>query len=288
MKSYYRIAGIILFSIFITIFVSPVIASVVTFPLYKIMSRVVLTVTFFLFYYYRDRFGILNVRSLGFNSNKRWWLFLILGFALGLFSMAIISAMMLHTSIRFVIPSVLSLNWLMHLTGYLLIGFTVAVIEECFFRGFILQGLLKDSGILLSLFITNILYSIVHFLKPAVSNNIERLDLFASIKTFPLFFNPLFTDFHEIWPSIVGLFLVGVALSMAYISARELSLPIGLHAGWIVGIKSLSLGTDVTLKGSLWLNGNVTGHPFTWFIIFIFIVLLSMARYGFKRLDKRP
>lgn len=272
MKSYLKIAGILILSIFITVFASPIIASILPFHLYRIMSRVALIATFLLFLYYRDRLGFQNLRSLGFEFNKRWWVLLTMGFVLGLLSMGIISAIMLHTSIRFIIPDILSINWLGYLTGYILVGFTVALIEESFFRGFILQSLLKDTRLICSILITNIFYSVVHFLKPAVFGDIKVLNLFSSIRAVPLFFTPLFAEFCKIWSGLFGLFLIGIALSMAYLRVRQLSLPIGLHAGWIVGIKSLSLGTDVTTSGSLWIEGDVVSHPISWLVLFMFII----------------
>lgn len=282
MKSYSKIAGILLLSIFVTIFVSPVIAGILPFHLYKVMSRVALISTFLLFLYYRERLGFQNIRALGFNLTKKWWLFLISGFILGVLSIGIISTIMLHASIRFVIPGVLSINWLKYLTGYILAGFIVGLIEESFFRGFILQLLLKDTKVIPSLLITNIFYSAVHFLKPNISGNVEVLNLFSSVHAVPLFFTPLFAELAKIWPSIFGLFLVGVVLSLAYIKVKQLSLPIGMHAGWIVGIKSLSLGTDVTTGGSLWLKGDVVSHPIGWIVLSMFIIVLYAKRSAKK------
>lgn len=286
MKSYYKIAAILLFSMFITVFVSPIIASIASFHLYKVMSRTILITAFLLFYYYKNRLGFNSIRELGFEFNKRWWILLAIGLGAGLISMAIISATMLHTSIRFIVPDILSINWLGHLTSYLFIGFIVAFIEECFFRGFILQILLKDSRVFISLFLTNIFYSIVHFLRPEIIGNVEVFNIFSSLNAVPLFFAPLFTEIPKIWPSMIGLFLVGVVLSLAYIRVRTLALSIGLHAGWVIGIKSISLGTDTTTFGSIWINGNVVANPFTWYVLLIFIFLLSWPRHGIKKLDK--
>lgn len=283
MKSYYKISILLLFSLFITIFISPIIASIVPFNLYRIMSRVILVSAFILFFYYKDRLGFQNLKVLGFEFNKRWWLLLFLGLMLGLFSIGIISAMMLHLSIRFIIPDILSLNWLRYIIGYIIVGFTAALIEECFFHGFILQTLLKDTGLCISLFITNIFYSIVHFLKPLEMGNVEILSLFSSINAIPAFFKPLFINLPNIWPLILGLFLAGIVLSMAYFRVRTLSLSIGIHAGWIVGIKSISLGTDVTASGSLWVCGNVIGHPLTWLVLLIFILILGLPIYAIKK-----
>lgn len=287
MRSYIKIVTLLMFSIFITIFVSPIIASILPFHLYRIMGRVALITTFLLFLYYRDKLGFHSIREMGFEFGRRWWLLLVTGFGLGLLSLGIISAGMLYAFIRFVEPGIYTINWLGCLTKYILIGFTVAFIEEFFFRGFIFQALLRDCGIIASLIITNLLYSIVHFLKPVVFDHIEVLNLFSSINAIGYFFIPLFKEFQNLWPSLFGLFLVGVVLSMAYRKIGQLSLPIGLHAGWIVGIKLLSLGTDVAFSDSFWLSGNVVSQPISWIVLFVFILVFDMGRFRAKRMVKR-
>ena len=45
----------------------------------------------------------------------------------------------------------------------------------------------------------------------------------------------------EILPGLLGLFLVGVVLSYACLRTGALYLSIGLHAGWIFGLQTLSM-----------------------------------------------
>lgn len=279
MKSYLKILFILFLSVFITIILAPIIASLLPFHLYRVTSRTVLVVTFILFYRFRETLGIHSIRSLGFSLNKwRWWRQLAVGFVLAVVSIGIISGVMIHTSIRFVVPDVFSIPWWKYLIGYLLAGFTVALIEEVFFRGFILQSLLKDSQLIVSLIITNIFYSAVHFLKPQDLPKVETLSLASSLGSISLFFKPLFTEWPGIWPHLLGLFLVGLVLSVAYLRTRSLALSIGLHAGWILGIKSLSLGTDVSSSGSLWVSGNIVGHPLGWGMMLLFLIILSVCK----------
>lgn len=193
---------------------------------------------------------------------------------------------MLYTSIRFIVPDIGSIAWYKYLIGYILTGFTAALIEETFFRGFILQSLLKDTSITVSVVITNIFYSAVHFLKPQVLPQEEVLTLASSLKSLPLFFKPLFTDWIQIWPSLLGLFLVGIVLSAAYLRTRSLALSIGLHAGWILSIKALSLGTDVSSSGSIWVSGKIPEHPLSWIVMLVFLIILIRPRKLFQLLKK--
>jgi len=276
MRSYTKIGILLLFSILITVFVSPIVAGICRFNFFSIMSRTILVVTLLLFFYYRDRLGITTI---GFELNRKWWLLLLTGFALGLFSLGVVSFVMVRVSIRYIVSDIKNIDWLTALAGYLATGFTVALIEECFFRGFILQALLKDTKLITALVITNVFYSAVHFLRPTAVEGIGELHLWNSLCAVPLFFKPLVSDFMQIWPSFIGLFLVGVVLSLAYIRIKQLSLPIGLHAGSVVGIKSLSMGTDVSVGGGLWANGKVVAHPLGWLMLLVFILILGWPYY---------
>jgi membrane protease YdiL (CAAX protease family) len=107
----------------------------------------------------------------------------------------------------------------------------VPIIEETFFRGLILGALLKTGRQFMSIFLTSVLYSIVHFLKAPdqTSSDVTWVSGFNSIAH-------AFVQFTD--PVLVGagfttLFLIGWILAEARLLTRSLWLPIGLHAGWI-------------------------------------------------------
>ena len=108
----------------------------------------------------------------------------------------------------------------------------VPLIEETFFRGFVLGILLKSGRRFLAIFITSALYSIVHFLKAP--------DHTSTIVTWSSGFNSIahafvqFTDPLLVAAGFTTLFLIGWILADARLRTRSLWLPIGLHAGWIL------------------------------------------------------
>ena len=97
------------------------------------------------------------------------------------------------------------------LITYPLLGLGVGLVEETFFRGFILQtlasGSVRGAVILSSLF-----YSGIHFIKPD--------------------FNP-----QTGLPQAIGLFLVGIVLAVAFLRTGSLWLSIGLHSSWVFLIR---------------------------------------------------
>lgn len=280
MKAYFKIIILFLYAAFITIIISPVLAGIIPFHLYKVISRTMVITTFLLMIYYKDKFGFSDLKGLGFEFGKKWWFLFASGIGLGIISLGIISWIMISNSVRFVVPELKLINWGNYLLIYLCSGLFVAFFEEFIFRGFILQALLKDSTVFFSLFFANIIYSIVHFLKPPVLEKINVLSLMSSINAIPAFFTPLIENFYGLFPSIIGLFLIGIVLSSAYIRFRSLAMPIGLHASWVLGVKLLSKATDVTVSGSFWMTGDVTGSPITWFVLIVFILILAMLKNG--------
>ena len=107
----------------------------------------------------------------------------------------------------------------------------VPIIEETLFRGLVLGVLLKTGRRYMSILVTSVLYSIVHFLKAPdrTSPTVTWMSGFNSIAhAFVQFADPLLVA-----AGFTTLFLIGWILADARLQTRSLWLPIGLHAGWI-------------------------------------------------------
>jgi membrane protease YdiL (CAAX protease family) len=86
----------------------------------------------------------------------------------------------------------------------------------------------------------------------------------------------MIVNFTTIVPSIIGLFLVGVVLSYAYIRTKSLYLSIGLHAGWIFLIKENKVFFDHVKTNREWLFGDskiITGVLGWSFLIITLIII---------------
>lgn len=112
--------------------------------------------------------------------------------------------------------------------GFLPAAFLVAVLEELIFRGYVLQRLLPRSR-WFAVVASSVAYALVH------------------LKT---------TN----WPGnafeLVGLFLLGGVLSMAYLKTGQLYLSIGLHAALAYWARVNKLFVDVTAQHWEWLVGG--------------------------------
>ncbi len=81
------------------------------------------------------------------------------------------------------------------------------------------------------------------------------------------------------FPTLVGIFLVGVVLSYACLRTNSLYFAIGLHAGWIVLIKTNILLFDHVGTNLRWLFGDskvVTG-VLGWGLLIVTLFLVRLV-----------
>jgi membrane protease YdiL (CAAX protease family) len=109
----------------------------------------------------------------------------------------------------------------------------VPLIEETFFRGFVLGVLLRRGSSTFALVFTSALFSIVHFLKaPDETTSASAVSWFSGFSSIAAAFWQ-FRDPMLVLGGFGTLFVVGWVLGDARLRTRALWLPIGLHAGWI-------------------------------------------------------
>lgn len=129
-------------------------------------------------------------------------------------------------------------GWAERIFMSLLSGLIIGLIEECFFRGFIFHTLFKRFKFKLAaaLIVTNLFYSIIHFVnakKPFIGPDPTFFD---SLKLVQAPFISLL-KWQEILPGATGLFIFGVILSLVYLQTRSLYACMGLHAGCVFFLK---------------------------------------------------
>jgi membrane protease YdiL (CAAX protease family) len=133
------------------------------------------------------------------------------------------------------------LAWQVPLTAVI-----VSVLEEVFFRG-ALQGAVRKTTVDgFAMVAVAVLFAAVHFLKPAGSG-IARADVqwWSGLAVLPQTLW-LFQQPGILLGGFSTLLLVGLILGYARDRTRSLWMPIGLHAGWIVGEKGLMAVTRHT------------------------------------------
>jgi membrane protease YdiL (CAAX protease family) len=171
-------------------------------------------------------------------------------------------------------------------------GVSAGVLEELFFRGILFTGLRTRRYDFRAYLLANLFYAGLHFVKARDAYFVNRLDLGVGFRHLVYTFTP-FLDPLSLLPGLVGLLLVGSVLSFALERTGNLFLAIGLHAGWVFGLKTLRVFGDFKRDQLGWLFGS--GDPklvsgmVTWTAIIltgVLIYYLTKTRVG--RLSDRP
>lgn len=198
---------------------------------HRYFDRGVLIAAIALVYPLSKALRIRNTGDLALIPDQRRWTHLAVGlfFALVSVGLLIVSALYLK-AYRLRLPA----NW-WPLLLLLPTAATVACIEETLFRGVIQGAVQRSASKFLSLVFVAALFAIIHFLKPP--QNAIALDSVGWSSGFALI-PRVFWQFEH--PDIVlggftTLFLVGLILGYARLQTQSLWMPIGLHAGWIIG-----------------------------------------------------
>jgi uncharacterized protein len=157
----------------------------------------------------------------------------------------------------------------------LIAAIVVPVLEELFFRGFILGILLRSFSLMVALLLTSALFSIIHFLKApettTPNESVSWLSGFVSIaNSFWQFRDPVLLA-----AGFLTLFLIGCILADARLTTRSLWLPIGLHAGWIFANGTFSKATHRELLALPWLGKDL--------LVGIVPFILALASWAFVR-----
>jgi membrane protease YdiL (CAAX protease family) len=137
----------------------------------------------------------------------------------------------------------------------LLTALTVGVLEEIFFRGVIFKGLVEDTKPAVAFAASSLFYGAIHFIKPAEAISSSALDPWTGMRYLAGAFEP-FLDPMPILPGLLGLFLIGMVLAYAFFRTSSLYLSMGLHAGWVFGIKTIRVYGDFRREDLGWLFGS--------------------------------
>ncbi len=148
-------------------------------------------------------------------------------------------------------------------------GLLVGLLEEIVFRGVVLQNLRADMNAFFAVVFASAFFAAMHFIQPLpdnilASSGAPSFEHFHVLNGFRIVPHQLsnFGRFGEIWPFFLGLFLIGVALAVAYIKTGSLYLPIGIHAGFVaVGKLDGSFFEEVAGRSTL-----LFGVPHDWYM----------------------
>jgi len=119
---------------------------------------------------------------------------------------------------------------------YFLSAIVTAIIEEGFFRAFLLGGMKGDFGNRGALISSAAIYAVAHLLRSPARFYVTGYEPAAGLITLAHSIDQ-FTDPAIAIPTLIGLFLLGIVLGEAYILTGSVYFSIGLHSGFVLGAK---------------------------------------------------
>jgi len=293
MKSYKRIFIFVLLVLLLTALLSPWVVALWSgiieanpgweeyrYPFSRIFNRLFMILGIGLFFLFRLLLKIDSMSQLGLQPLQQGYRDILNGFLLALASViALVVAMSLSQVFTpfFRLPLSTALE---RSLSALMAALTVGLLEGIFFRGMIFKGLMEDWKPVSAFVAANLFFSAIHFVKPGEDLSLSSVGPWSGLvylgQSFQPFLNPAI-----LLPGLLGLFLIGLVLSYAFLRTGSLYLSIGLHAGWIFGLKTMRVYGDFRRDDLGWIFGasdpKIVSGVATWIGIVVVGILVHCA-----------
>ena len=251
----------------------------------RIFDRIFIVSGVVLFFVCRRLLKI-SLTELGVTPAKSGWRDAALGSAISLASMAVLVLLMSLTGSFDPFFRLSPGETLRRCANALAAAVTVAFIEEIFFRGIIFKGLREDLPAVWAYLFASLFFSAIHFVQPANDIALSAVGPGAGLRHASESFHR-FLDPAPILPGLLGLFLIAVVLCYAFERTGRLYMSMGLHAGWIFGLKSFGAFGRYTREGLGWMFGSTDPKVVSGVISWIGIIAAGVAVHWVTRRCKR-
>ena len=235
-------------------------------PFRRLFDRVALVVAVVGLWPLLRGLGSRSWRDLGFPCTRRWWQHTLAGLGFGIASFLASGVLLIALGARRLDTDLSAADVMLQLLKFIGIGIAVALVEETLFRGGLQNALQRAFGTAAALIVASSVYSAVHFLKPkgaAVSPEavtwLSGVDYLGRVLRHSM-------DAPGVAVGFVTLFLVGLTLGWAFAKTRALYFSMGLHAGWVMTLKTFALLTS---------GGSMINNAATWPVLVVVLLLVA-------------
>lgn len=246
------------------------------FPFHRYFSRSVQISAILLLWPAIRGIGVRRLGDIGIQPNFFWKSDLCYGFLIALLPVVLMGT-------GYAISGVFVFKDHFQIAGLFRICATAAAVstlEEFLFRGVLLGIAASVMSRHAAAFLSAAAFAIVHFMRTSRQPLEVPVDWSTGFQQLPLAFSS-----SPPWPllgwGLLSLFIAGLMLAYATLSTRSLFLPIGLHAGWILGQQSLQLTAQFRPKppDSLlpWVGPNVVSGAVPTGLVPAFVLLATCA-----------
>ena len=283
MKKTIIIVSAFLIILLISSFITPIIYQFTDFKFDRILSRCIMIGVMVSAVLYFRSINRSTLLSLFITSGLRWdaktsLKSVIHGFIVAFGTIGVLMAIEVIVGARIFRINIKS-TFILQLIEYMFVAFIIAFIEEFFFRGLIFNKI-KLLSITAAFIITNVFYSIVHFLKP---DNVVISDIPTVLDSFRVIgacVQPLF-DPITILPGVIGLFLFGIVLSYTYWRTNSLYHAIGIHAGCVFFLKADGFFLHINNEVPVLIFGDK--NVYTGLLGWFFIIMIGLIMWYILR-----
>lgn len=253
-------------------------AGVTDIPVQKVTSRVCKFSAVVGLWPLLKMYGINTRSSWGFDCTLRKGLRQCLaGFAVGVLSMLFVAVLLFALDLRmFSSPAPTSSEVAKMLLSAVVSGLFVALIEELWFRGALYGLLAHRGGVALAIALTSLLYGLVHFMRPDLSVPDDQATWASGFHVVANFFNQ-YGSARIVGP-LFALTTAGVLLALVRQRTGSIAVCVGLHAGWVVVIKSVNKTSYLNPESS-WTVLASGYDGVTSYLAFVFLSGLCIAYY---------
>jgi len=253
---------------------APLLALWLPFSFPRVLSRIVLVLTVGWLVLFISKSGGFDLRKYGLVWEKGSSLRLLQGLLLGFGILLVMSVIEIPFGVRTWQFTFGQTVWSLKILKYIFSALFIGLFEEFLFRGLLFRTFSPRTRLIPALFLTNIIYSLSHFLRYSGTDTFPHPDFFSSLQVYGSILTP-FTQPGDIWPGAIGLFLFGMVLSYSYLRTENLILAIGLHAGAVFFLKMDRWFIHVeTEQHKIWFGGtDLHASVIGW----VFILLMGVG-----------
>ncbi len=254
------------------------------FPFPRIFDRTVMVTLFAAMLVWSRSMGFLTLMREGFAMPRANLSRLLIGLAIAATAIAILFTLAFASgsgaavsyqalsarAIRFVLPAI-----------------AIGIIEEGFFRAFLLGGMRRDFGSRVALVATSAFYALAHLVRSPAHYYLTGFDPTAGLYNLAASGAQLG---HPVTaaPTLIGLFLLGLVLGETFLNTGTVWFAIGLHSGFVLGAKTWPIVARSGGSVSRWIAGPgpvpLIAAPAAWTIA----MALLLALPHFLRAGKAP
>lgn len=254
-------------------------------PFSRVYDRVAMVAAAIILLALRREFAFAEVGALYMRGSLRYRVAALIGGAAAALSCTAVFIPHLVGTGKLVWRDQTGANIIMYTLSVVPSALLIALIEESFFRGFVFMRLCKSLPWPAAASVSSIFFALVHFVRPVKEFHYDAFSIMAGFHYIALVGEQMLRP--GVLMASVGLFLVGTVLCYALKRTHSLYLCLGLHAGWVVFLKStfaaLSLA-DPSAANDMGRRFYLLAQPAGWCSVLAVFAILLLAGLSAERL----